>query len=115
MMTPNVFTLYLGDVKTLNLKALFASNLSPLNLTDCTEIDIALPNSDGTLTHRLLTLGQVVIESPAILGGFHTAISSLISSALNVGELQSFCVTFTIAGEVITVPYLQALSVFQRS
>jgi hypothetical protein len=37
----------------------------------------------------------------------------VISALLNLGELQNFDVTFTISGQVFTVRYFQALSVFE--
>lgn len=115
-MSPTTFTIFLGDNKTMYLKAVnVGCNSDPLDLTDCTEIDIALPNADGTFTHRLLSDDEVVISSPALLGKFYTNIPTDISEDLNPGELQDVDVTFTIAGKEFTVRFFQALSVFQRN
>lgn len=110
------FTIYTGDAETMTLKAVYAQNGDPLDLTDCTEIVIALPNADGTSTLLRKSVGSgVVVVDPAVLGKFSAAISSDVSEVLNVGELQSFNVTFTIGPKVFTVPYVQALSVLQGS
>lgn len=94
------------------LKALYADTLDPLDLSSCTEIKVALLNADGSTTLRLLTLGQVAITPSPLLGKFSVIITSGISALLAVGELQSFDVTFTIAGSIFTVQYQNALSVF---
>ncbi len=115
MQTQSVFTIFTGDAKTMSLKAAQGScSGDPLDLTSCTEIDIALPNEDGTFLHLLLSDDEVVITSPAILGKFTAPIGSVASALLNVGELQSFDVTFTIGAEVFTVRYYQSLSVLER-
>lgn len=113
MVPSAVFTIFLGNDKTMNLKTVYAENLSPLDLTLCTEIDIALPAAAGGFLHRLLSLTQVVITSPPVLGQFTALIPASVSSLLNVGELQSFDVTFTISSQKTTVKYMNALSVFQ--
>ena len=113
-MQQNVFTIFTGDDKIMNLKAVYAETGDPLDLTDCTEIDIALPKEDGTFAHLLLTAGKVTITSPSILGKFYAEITSLVSAGLNIGELQNVDVTFTISGKEFTVRYAQALSVFER-
>ena len=82
----------------------------PLDLTNCTEIDIALPNADGTFTHLV---NGVNITSPSVLGLFSVLIDEETSALLNVGVNQTFNVTFTINEEVFTVPYTGALSVYQ--
>jgi hypothetical protein len=110
---PNVFTIFTGDAKSMQLKAVYADGLDPLDLTNCTEISIALPLAIGGLTDLLLSLGQVVITSPPILGKFSAAISSGLSQSLNVGELQNFDVTFTISGITQTVRFSQALTVIE--
>lgn len=94
-------------------KAIYAENGDPLDLTSCTEIDVALPNADGTFSHRLLSLGQVSILTPTLLGKFTATIPSAVSVLLNIGELQDVDVTFTIAAAPFTVRFYQALSVFQ--
>lgn len=112
---PNTFTIFQGDDKTMNLKAVYAETGDPLDLTTVTEIDIALPNQDGSFTHRKLSLSEVTITSPAVLGKFSTEVTAIISALLNLGEIQTITVAFTSPGKIITVPYVQALSVFQRN
>lgn len=113
-MNPCPFTIYQGDAKTMLLKALqeFPAG-DPLDLTSCTEIIVSLPKADGTILLRKLSLAEVVVTSPAVLGKFSVAISAINSALLNVGQLQTFDVTFTISGVVFTVPYFNALSVFE--
>lgn len=110
-----VFSIYHGNLKTMYLKALQGScvDSDPLDLTSCTEIDIALPKTDGTTLHLLLSTAQVVVTAPAVLGKFSAEISAVNSALLNVGEYQDFVVTFTIAGVKFSVRYQRALSVFQ--
>lgn len=109
------FTIFTGDDKTMPLKVVQGSCTGgPLDLTTCTEINVALPNADGTFSHRLLTLGQVAIVSPALLGKFTCAIPSIVSALLQPGEAQSIDVTFTISARPFTVRFYQALSVFER-
>lgn len=112
------FVIFTGDEKTMNLKAVLGNCGSdygdPLDLTSCTEIDIALPNADGTFKHLLLSEDEVEITSPAILGKYSALITTEVSELLNPGELQSFNVTFTIAGVIETVKYVQALSVLEQ-
>lgn len=114
-MEQNVFTIFTGDDKTINLKANYEESGDPLDLTSCTEINIALPLSSGLFSHRLLSLGQVTITTPTLLGKFSCPIPNAISTALNVGELQNIDVTFTIAAKSFTVRFFQALSVFERN
>lgn len=114
-MEQNTFTIFTGDSKTLNLKAVYKESGDPLDLTSCTEIDIALPNSDGTFKHLLLSEDEVEITSPALLGKFSAAISSEDSALLNIGVLQNIDVTFTIGGKEFTVRYYEALTVYQRN
>ena len=111
--TSPVFTIFKGDAKTLPLKAIYAEGFSPLDLTSCTEIAIALPNQDGTFTTLLLSTSQVAITSPAVLGQFTALISSINSLLLNSGELQNLDVTFTISAEVFTVRYYACFSVYE--
>lgn len=108
-----VFSIYLGDAKTMNLAAIYSNFGGPLDLTDCTEIVITLPNADGTFLVLTLTGDDISITTPTVLGLFSAPISSVNSLLLNVGELQTFTVTFTISGQVFTVPYINALSVFE--
>lgn len=99
----------------MNLKAVAGSCGvgDPLDLTSATEISVALPLFDGSFSLRLLSLNQVTITSPALLGKFSVPIPTMISSQLLVGEFQSFDVTFTIASQVFTVRFEKALSVFE--
>ncbi len=110
--TPNVFTIFTGDKKTMSLRVALASGL-PLDLTACTEIAVYLPNADGSTLLLRLTAAQIVITSPAILGQFTALITSVQSALLNIGELQDFDVTFTISSNPVTVRYYGALSVFE--
>lgn len=113
-----VFSIFLGDAKTLTLVAVTSNGdaippYKPLDLTSCTEIVISLPNEDGSYLELKLSLSDVVIQSPAVLGTFSADIGAIDSALLNVGELQTFNVTFTIGAEVFTVPYTNALSVYE--
>ena len=42
-----VFSIFLGDSKTMSLAAFYANYGGPLDLTACSEIVISLPNQDG--------------------------------------------------------------------
>ncbi len=110
------FTIYLGDQKTMYLRAVNETYYGiPLDLSSCDEIDIALPNADGTFAHRLLSEAEVSITSPAILGQFSTSIPSAVSALLNPGLGQSIEVTFTIGAQIFTVGYFGALNVREAS
>ncbi len=113
-MKQNTFVIFTGDDKTINLKAIYEESGDPLDLTSCTEIDIALPNADGTFAHLLLSEDAVVIDTPLNLGKFHALVESAVSLLLNIGELQNIDVTFTIDSKIFTVRFYQALTVFQR-
>lgn len=116
MQIPNTFSIFTGDAKTISLRAVQGDcSGDPLDLTGCSEIDIALPNADGTFTHLLLSTSQVVIMTPAVLGKFSAAISSAVSAFLQPGEFQNINVTFTFGSDPFTVPFVQALSVFENS
>lgn len=108
----NPFVIFTGDAKTLPLRIAYSTGL-PVDLTSCTEIVVNLPNADGTFTQLKLSLSQVAITSPALLGQFTTPISAVKSALLNIGELQNVDVTFTISGSPFTVRFYQALSVFE--
>jgi hypothetical protein len=110
---PNTFEIFTGDDKTMFMKILYGPSLGPVDLSSCTEIKVALPNADGTFTNLLLSLAQVVIASPAVLGKFSALIPSAKSALLNPGVLQDVDVTFTISGSNRTVRFLQALSVLE--
>lgn len=109
------FNIFLTDSKVMALKALQSTcqGGDPLDLTYCTEIDVALPNQDGTLAHFLLSTGGVSLVQPAVLGKFIVPISAVKSALLNQGVAQNFDVTFTILGQVFTVRYFMGLSVFE--
>ena len=109
-----VFTIFTGDAKTLKLKAVYAESGDPLDLTSCTEIDIALPNANGSFTRLLFSTGDVVIETPIVLGKFEAAISAEDSALLQPGLLQGFDVTFTIGAEIMTIRFVESLSVIER-
>lgn len=109
----NVFTIFTGDEKTMNLKALFAGSLSPLDLTSCTEIEVNLPGQTGVPVSLTLSGDEVTITSPSLLGKFAASISSDNSLLLNIGEFQDFNVGFTILGVKTTVRYYGVLSVFE--
>lgn len=113
-MKKNIFSIFKGDDKTMTLKAVYSDTLDPLDLTSCTEIDILLPLANGAYAHRLLSLGQVVIATPTVIGKFSCPIPSTISSTMNVGELQNLDVSFTISGKIITIRYDQSLSVLEK-
>lgn len=114
--TPPVFTIFLGDVKAMNLKAVYGDTGDPLDLTSCTEIVLALPLAGGGFTSLKLSLSQLAITSPANLGKFVASAVAMgtISAALMVGELQNFDVTFTISGNPFTVRYYSALTVLEN-
>lgn len=113
---PPVFSIFTGDAKLMNLSALYANFGGPLDLTSCTEIVISLPSASGIAPILLkLTEDEVEITSPPVLGKFSVPADEIgeISDDLNVGELQSFSVQFTIGADIFTVPYINALSVFE--
>lgn len=108
-----VFSIFTGDQKVMSLAAVYTNFGGPLDLTTCTEIVIALPNADGTYVLLTLTGTDITIATPTVLGRFSATIQSAVSLLLNIGELQTFNVTFTINGVVFTVPYIASLSVFE--
>lgn len=110
---PAVFSIFKGDAKTMMLKAVYAGTGNPLDLTSCTEIVVNLPLAIGGFLQKKLSLSQVSITSPAVLGQFTCPISAVDSATLNLGELQNVDVTFTIGSTVMTVAFQQALSVFE--
>lgn len=113
----NVFTIYLGDEKPMNLKVVSkdCGNIDPYDLTGAEEIDVALPNQDGTLEHFLLSDGDVVVQNPEVLGRFTVNIDAERSALLAVGVLQTFTATITNGSNVQTVTYAEALSVLSRT
>lgn len=110
------FQIFTGDDATLPMKVITGSGAGkPLDLTSATEIDVALPNADGTVSHLLLSLGKVTVTSPAVLGQFTVTITEAVSAILNPGVLQNVDVTFTISGLKTTVKFFQAISVFEKT
>jgi hypothetical protein len=107
------FTIFQGQDKTMSMRAAFAQTGLPLDLTDCTQIDVALPNADGTFTNLLLTDSQVAITTPALAGAFTVPITNEVSALLNVAERQNVDVAFTISGLVTIVRFWQALTVLE--
>jgi hypothetical protein len=86
---------------------------NPIDLTNCTEIKVIFQNADGTETILTKTGGAVTIPTPQILGNAQVAISSQVSSVLNIGEYQDFTATLTIGADISTVQFPEALSVFE--
>ncbi len=111
---PPSFPIFLGDNKTLTMKAAPSLiNADPLDLTGATEIVVNLPKADGTTLQLKLSLSQVTVVD-AKLGKFLAAVSAINSALLLVGENQTFDVTFTLStGVVLTLPFVGALSVYQ--
>lgn len=107
------FVIFTGQDKTLSMKVIDTQG-TPLDLTDCTEIKIALPNADGTFTNLLLSMSEVAITTPAILGAFTAPITSIVSALLNVGEIQNIDVAFTISGLITVVRFFQSLTVLEQ-
>jgi hypothetical protein len=107
------FPIYLGDNKVMNLKAAPSVIVNdPLDLTGATAITVNLPKADGTTLQLTLTSGVSI--TTALLGKIAVAISAVNSALLNVGENQTFDVTFTLANaQVVTVAFVGALSVYQ--
>lgn len=112
--SPNTFKIFRGDNKTMKLLVFDLDNNGlPVNLTGCTEIDLTLTNADGTPAHFLLSTGKVSLVQPPILGGFSADIDSDASALLKVGEYQDVNATFTVPGEIFSVRFYGALSVFE--
>lgn len=109
-----LFTIFNGDDGVMYMKVIYAENGDPVDLTNCTEIDVALQKADGTTAHLLLTESDVSIATPKILGKFSAVVDSEVSLLLNPGVLQSFDVTFTILSKKMTIRYFNALSVLER-
>lgn len=113
-MPPKTFTIFRGDARTIFMLIQNKDqNNKPIDLTYCTEIDLALPKADGTILHLLYTASQVAIMLPALLGQISAPISKVQSALLNVGEFQNFEATFTILSETFTVRFEGGLSVFE--
>jgi len=110
---PNVFEIFQGEDKTMSMRVAFQQTGLPLDLTECTEINVALPKNDGTFINLLLSLAQVSIVSPAVAGQIQVPITNENSAVLNVGLRQNVDVAFTIGGLITVVRFLGALSVIQ--
>jgi hypothetical protein len=111
---PQGFSISQGDQKTIYFR-IVDENGVPLDLTSCTQILVTLPSADGTFTQLELTMGQVSIQAPEVLGQFSALITSAVSPVLNTGTMQEIDVTLTIAGIIQTVRFQNALSVFEVS
>ncbi len=111
----NVFSIFTGDAKAMNLKAIYADSFNPLDLTSCTEIVVSILNADGSYSQFKFSESEVTIGSPEVLGNFSVTAAAMgaASSLFAVGELQNFTVAFTISSLVQTVEYLNCFSVFQ--
>ena len=109
------FQIFQGQDKTMSMRAAYQQTGLPLDLTSCTEISVALPNADGTFTNLLLSMSQVVITSPPVVGSFTVPITHTVSALLNVGERQNIDVAFTIGGLITIVRFFEALSVFEST
>jgi hypothetical protein len=108
-----VFTIFTGDAKTMKFRVAYKNTYLPFDLTSASEIIVNLPKADGTLAQRKLSLAQVAITSPAVLGQFSCPIPDDLSPLLNIGELQNVDVAFTVGGAQTTVRYYGVLSVFE--
>lgn len=106
------FRIYTGDAKVMNLRFVDRYG-NPIDLTNCTEIKVIFQNADGTETALTVTNGDVIIPTPKILGNAQVSIPSDVSTVLNIGEYQDFTATLTIGGDISTVPFYEALSVFE--
>lgn len=109
----NLFSIFTGDAGVMNLRAVYASGLAPLDLTSCTAINVQLPLAAGGFLPLTIGTGEVTISGNPLLGAFTATISSVHSALLNIAELQSFYCTFTISGQLMTVAFTNALSVFE--
>jgi hypothetical protein len=106
------FKIFLGDADTMYCR-LVDSVFNPIDLTNCTEITANFPNADGSYATLLLTDSDIAITDPPVLGSFSIPLTSEITSLLNVGQYQDLNITFNIGGQTFTVPYMEALSVFE--
>ena len=107
-----VFNMFLGDDEPLPLMALLG-NLTPLDLTLCTQIIVYMPNADGSFLELSFTNEGVTLTSPTVLGQFVAEWTSMQSELFMVGELQSIDVSFTIAGKQQTIRFPNCISIFQ--
>jgi hypothetical protein len=110
---PNIFEIFTGQDKDMSMRVVSQPGNLPLDLTDCTEIDVAIPNADGTFTNLLLSMSQVSITSPPIAGQFVVTITNEESILFNVGLRQNIDVALTISGLITIVRFFQAFSVLE--
>lgn len=110
---PNTFDIFTGEDKVMSMRVAFQQTGLPLDLTSCTEINVALPKNDGTFIDLLLSLAQVVIVSPPVAGQIQVPISAANSALLNVGTGQDVDVAFTISAKVTVVRFAKVLNVLQ--
>lgn len=108
------FTIFQGDSEIMSLAALYLNSLTPYDLTECTEIVVSMPKSDGSILELFLSEDEVEIVEPAVLGRILVTIDEESSALLRVGEFQNVDVTYTIAGKENTVRFERALTVLQR-
>jgi hypothetical protein len=109
------FEIFVGQDKTMPMRVAYQQTGLPLDLTECTQISVALPNNTGTFTNLTLTGDQVTITSPASYGQFSVNITNEISSTLNVGIDQNVDVSFTISGLITIVRFWRALNVLEAN
>lgn len=107
---PPIFSIFLGDAKTVPMKLQYSDTGNPFDLTACSQIVVNLPNADGSFAQLNLSSG-VTIGLVPVLGQFTVAISSAVSALLNVGVAQNVDVTFTISSKPMTVRFLGCLTV----
>lgn len=110
-----IFTVFLGDVKPLPLKAMYPGTYNPLDLTECTNIVVNITNTDGSVLQLSLEENEVTITGNPELGQFIANFTAEQSADFLVGELQNIDVTFTIAGEPMTIRYYNCFTVLQVS
>lgn len=112
---PTVFEIFTGEDKTMSMKVAYEDTSNPLDLSSCTEIVVSLPAKTGQRLLLKLSLNQVAITSPGVLGNFTATISAVNSALLNVGVGQDVVVYFTIGGLVTIVRYFQVLTVLESA
>lgn len=112
---PNVFEIFTGEDKEMSMRVVSQPGNLPLDLTECTQIDVAIPNADGTFTNLTLTDSQVAITSPPVAGQFVVTITNEESALFNVGLRQNIDVALTISGLVTIVRFFEAFSVLESA
>lgn len=106
-----VFTIFLGDQKIINMRLAYPETGLPFDLTSATNINILLPNADGSTS--IISGGSVTIVSPPTSGQFYATILSAVSALLRVGEFQDILAQVTISGNQQTYRFPSCLSVYQ--